>query len=90
MAELNQIDVSTRRYIRNTPKLVDMIFQQGVLAAYAKANVREDYDGGRYIAENFWYGGLTGGFYLKGKDFDISEPQVEQQLFEKWSRLTVM
>lgn len=80
MAELNQIDVSTKRYIRSTPKLVDMIFQQGVLASYAKQNVREDYDGGRYIGENFWYGGLIGGFYQKGKEFNITEPQVEQQL----------
>lgn len=80
MAELNQIDVSTKRYIRNTPKLVDMIFQQGVLAAYAKQNVREDYDGGRFIQENFWYGGLIGGSYNKGKEFDITEPQVEQGL----------
>lgn len=53
MAELNQIDVSTKRYIRNTPKLVDAVFQQGVLTAAAKANVREDYDGGRLIQENF-------------------------------------
>lgn len=80
MAELNQIDVATRRYIRKTPKLVDNIFQQGVVAAYAKENLREDYDGGRLIGENFWYQGLIGGAYLKGKEFDISEPQVEQEL----------
>lgn len=80
MPDLNQIDVATKRYIRETPKLVDMIFQQGVLAAFAKANVREDYEGGRLIGENFWYNGLIGGFYNKGKEFDITEPQVEQQL----------
>jgi len=78
MAELNQIDVSTKRYIRNTPKLVDMIFQQGVLASYAKQNVREDYDGGRFIQENFWYGASVGGFYNKGKEFNITEKQLEQ------------
>jgi len=80
MAELNQIDVATKRYIRNTPKLIDMVFQEGPVVAYAKQNVREDYDGGRFIGENFYYNGLIGGPYLKGKNFDISQPQVEQQL----------
>ena len=80
MAELNQIDVSTKRYIKNTPKLIDFVFQEGPLIAYAKQNVREDYDGGRYIGENFFYGGLIGGSYQKGKTFDITQPQVEQQL----------
>lgn len=80
MAELSAIDVATKRYIRETPKLVDMIFQEGALVALAKQNVREDYDGGRFIGENFYYAGLIGGPYLKGADFDISEPQVEQQL----------
>src|SRR5262245_46967707 len=80
MAELNQIDVATKRYIRNTPKLVDMVFQEGPVIAYAKQNVREDYDGGRYIGENFYYNGLIGGAYAKGKTFDITQPQIEQQL----------
>jgi hypothetical protein len=53
MAELDQISVSTKRYIRSTPKLIDMLFQQGVLVAFAKANLRTDYDGGRFIGENF-------------------------------------
>jgi hypothetical protein len=80
VAELNQIDVATKRYIRSTPKLIDMVFQEGPLVAYAKQNVREDYDGGRYIGENFYYAGLIGGPYAKGKTFDTSQPQVEQQL----------
>jgi|SRR5579872_2422674 len=80
MAELDQITVSTKRYIRETPKLVDMVFQEGPLIAYAKTTAREDFDGGRIIGENFWYNGLIGGFYLKGKEFDITEPQVEQEL----------
>jgi hypothetical protein len=80
MAELSQIDASTKRYIRETPKLVDMVFQEGPLIALAKTQVREDYDGGRFIGENFYYDGLIGGSYAKGKDFDITEPQVEQEL----------
>jgi len=79
MAELDQLTVSTKRYVRENPKLVDNVFQQGPVVAYAKQNLREDYDGGRYIAENFWYNGLIGGAYAPGKEFDITEPQVEQQ-----------
>ncbi|HKT90083.1 MAG TPA: hypothetical protein VJQ59_16680 [Candidatus Sulfotelmatobacter sp.] len=41
--------------------------------------MREDFDGGRLIAENFVYNGLVGGSYLPGKQFDITQPQVEQQ-----------
>lgn len=53
MAELNPIDVATRRYIRETPKLIDGVFQQGPTIAYAKQNLREDFPGGRLIGENF-------------------------------------
>lgn len=42
--------------------------------------MREDYDGGRYIGESFYYDGLIGSSYLKGRNFNISQPQVEQQL----------
>jgi hypothetical protein len=80
LAELSAIDAATRRYIRETPKLVDMVFQEAALAALAKQTVREDFDGGRFIGENFYYAGLIGGPYSKGQDFDISEPQIEQQL----------
>jgi hypothetical protein len=79
MAELVALDVATKRHIRKTPKLVDMIFQGGPMAAYAKQNLVEEFDGGRLIAENFTYNGQIGGFYAKGKEFNISEPQVEQQ-----------
>ena len=80
MAELDQITVATHRYIRKTPKLIDMVFQNDPLLAHLKSNVRETYDGGRYIGENFYYNGLIGGSYLQGKEFDITEPQVEQQM----------
>jgi hypothetical protein len=80
MAELDQITVATHRYIRKTPKLIDMIFQNDPLLAYLKSNVRESFDGGRFIGENLYYDGLIGGSYLQGKEFDITEPQVEQQM----------
>src|SRR5438093_9467008 len=57
-----------------------MVFNEGPLIAYAKQNVREDYDGGRLIGESFYYQGLIGGPYNKGKNFDITQPQIEQQL----------
>ena len=80
MADLDQITVATKRFVRETPKLIDMVFQEGPLAAYAKTTARETYTGGRFIGENFWYNGLIGGPYAKGQEFDITEPQVEQEL----------
>ena len=80
MAELDQINVATQRYIRKTPALVDNIFQADPLLAYMKLNVNQDFTGGTLIQEGFVYDGLTGGAYLKGKEFDISERQVEQAM----------
>lgn len=78
MAELDQLNVSTRRYIRENPALVDSVFQSDPLLAYLKLNTREDFGGGSLIQENFYYDGMVGGSYLKGKQFDITEKQVEQ------------
>lgn len=78
MADLDQITVATKRYIRSTPKLADMVFQRDPLMAYLKNNVNESYDGGRRIDEPFIYDGLIGGSYAKGKEFNTDEAQVEQ------------
>lgn len=78
MAELDQINLSTRRYIRDNPKLVDNVFQNDPLLAYLKLNLRQDWEGGSLIQENFYYDSLIGGGYTKGKSFDGSEKQVEQ------------
>lgn len=80
MAELDQLNVATERYIRDTPALVDNVFQADPLLAYLKLNVREDFPGGTLIQEGFFYDGLVGGPYAKGKDFDITEKQVEQAM----------
>lgn len=53
MPDFDQITVATHRYIRATPKLQDFVFNRDPLLAYLKLNVREDYDGGRFIGENF-------------------------------------
>jgi hypothetical protein len=78
MADLDQINVSTERYIRSNPALVDDVFQNDPLLAYLKLNTREPFEGGTLIQEGFMYTSLIGGPYGKGKTFDISEKQVEQ------------
>jgi|SRR5579863_3828900 len=79
MAELDQITVATHRFVRNNPKLVDNMSQHDPLVAYFRKTCKEDFTGGRYIAENFIYTGLVGKSYLKGAEFDTTEKQVEQQ-----------
>lgn len=76
---LNQLSVSTRRFVRETPKLVDDVFQQGTGMRILQKNCKEPFSGGRIIAENFWYGVLPGGPSNFGEELDITEPQVEQQ-----------
>jgi len=79
MAELDQITVSTRRFIaRARRKLVDNIFQVSPFMAYMKANLKEDFTGGRLIQENFLYDTLIGGPYAKGGTFNIAQKQIEQ------------
>ena len=80
MAELDQLNVATHRYIKENPALVDNVFQQDPLLAYLKQNVREDWEGGTLIQEGFYYQGLVGGPVGKGQEFDISEVQVEQAI----------
>ena len=80
MAELDQITVATKRYIRKRPDLADFVFNKDPLLAYLKQNVNESYDGGRLIQETFVYDGLIGGPYEKGKEFNTTQPQVEQAL----------
>jgi hypothetical protein len=80
MAELDQLNVATERWIRDNPALVDNVFQNDPFLAYLKLNVREDFPGGTLIQENFYYDGLVGGAYAKGQEFDISEKQVEQAM----------
>lgn len=77
---LDQINVTTRRYIRKNPGLVDNIFNQDPLNYFLRQNLREDFTGGSSINENFIYASLVGGGYLKGKRFNSAQRQTEQQL----------
>ena len=78
MADLDQLNVSTRRYIRDNPALVDNWSQNDPLIAYAKLNLKEIYASGTLIQEGFSFSNLIGSSYLKGKQFNIVEKQVEQ------------
>lgn len=88
---LDQINVTTRRYIRENPALVDDIYNQDALNYYLRDNLREDFTGGSTINEDFIYGGMIGGGYQKGKTFNIAQKQTEQQLrFDlKYSQVSV-
>jgi len=77
---LDQINVTTRRYIRTTPALVDAIFNQDPLNYFLRQNLKESFDGGSSINEDFIYQSLIGGPYQKGKKFNIAQRQTEQQL----------
>ncbi len=76
---LNQLTASTRRFVRDNPKLVDNVFQQGTGMRILQKACKEPFTGGRIIADNFWYGVLPGGPSSMGQEFNITEPQVEQQ-----------
>jgi len=76
---LDQLTASTRRFVRESPKLVDNIFQQATFMKLLQANCKEKFNGGRNIAENFWYGTVPGGSFAMGSELDITEPQIEQQ-----------
>lgn len=77
---LDQINVTTRRYIRTSPGLVDNIYNQDPLNYFLRQNLREDFTGGSTINEDFLYASMIGGGYLKGKNFNVSQRQTEQQL----------
>ncbi len=78
MPDLDPLNVSTQRYIRKNPALVDSWTQNDPLIAYAKLNTKEIFGGGTLIQEGFTYAPMIGGAYLKGKEFNITEKQVEQ------------
>lgn len=77
---LDQINVTTRRYIRTQPALVDGIFNQDPLNFFLRQNLNENFSGGSSINEDFLYASQIGGPYLKGKQFNVSQRQTEQQL----------
>lgn len=91
MAELDALTASTRRLIREDPSLIDAVFQADPTLAYARQTLRKDFNGGYRIDEPMVYDGMVGSFYAKGKEFDITEKQVEQnnQFFMKFAEANV-
>lgn len=77
---LDAINVTTRRYIRKNPALIDNIYNQDPLNYYLRQNLREDFTGGSTINEDFIYQSMIGGGYAKGKNFNVAQRQTEQQL----------
>lgn len=91
MAELDALTASTRRLIREDPSLIDAVFQADPTLAYARQTLRKDFNGGYRIDEPMIYDGMVGGAYAKGKEFDITEKQIEQnnQFFLKFFEANV-
>lgn len=76
---LDQINVTTRRYINTTPALVDNVFNQDPLNYFMRQTLKESFGGGSSINQDFLFNTQPGGGYLKGKNFNIAQRQTEQQ-----------
>lgn len=77
---LDQINVTTRRYIQTTPALIDNVYNQDPLNYYLRDTLKDSFTGGSTINEDFIYNSMIGGGYSKGKQFNITQRQTEQQL----------
>jgi hypothetical protein len=77
---LDTINIMTRRYIRDNPKLQDNVFNQDPLNYFLRTTLQEDFNGGSSINENFIYDVLPGGGFAKGKTFNVAQKKTEQQL----------
>ena len=78
MAELDQLNVATTKYIDRNPALRDAFFQDDPLLRFEKENLKKTYLGGTLVQEGFMYQGAPSGFIAKGQELDITEKQVEQ------------
>src|SRR5581483_10717199 len=77
---LNQIEVTTRRYIDEQPKLRDLVFNKDPLMSYLDENCMEEVQGGSSWNDNIEYDVQDGGAYSKGQDLPADQRQIEQQL----------
>lgn len=77
---LSAINATTRRYVRTTPALIDGIYNPDPIMAMLRTTLREDFTGGNSINEDFLYAPMKGGSYARGKTFNTTEKQNEQQL----------
>lgn len=77
---LTQLEVGTRRYINNQPKLRDLVFNRDPLMAMLQEECLEEIDGGTSWNYNMEYDVQDGGAYTKGQDLPAEQRQIMQQL----------
>lgn len=77
--DYNQIDLSTERFILDTPRILDNTFHRDPLIGYLRDAVEEKFTGGRRLVESdFEYAPEIGGAYDPGDEFPMIELQAEQ------------
>jgi hypothetical protein len=77
---LSQIEVTTRRYIDEQPKLRDLVFNKDPLMSFLDENCLDEVEGGSSWNDNIEYDVQDGGSYSKGQDLPADQRQIEQQL----------
>lgn len=77
---LNMLEVTTRRYIDEQPKLRDLVFNKDPLMSYLDENCLDEVAGGSSWNDNIEYDVQDGGSYSKGQDLPADNRQIEQQL----------
>lgn len=77
---LNQIEVTTRRYIDEQPKLRDLVYNKDPLMSFLDENCLDEVAGGSSWNDNIEYDVQDGGSYSKGQDLPADQRQIEQQL----------
>lgn len=77
--DYNQINLSTERFILDSPRILDNTFHRDPLIGYLRDTVEEQFTGGRRMVESdFEYAPEIGGAYSIGEEFDLTELQAEQ------------
>lgn len=77
---LTQIEVTTRRYIDEQPKLRDLVFNKDPFMSFLDENCLDEVEGGSSWNDNIEYDVQDGGSYSKGQDLPADQRQIEQQL----------
>ena len=78
MANVNEIDIATKRYIVMSPKVVDNVFKGGRLFSLLRDTIDSSYTGGRLIQAQTQVRPSTGGGFAVGDTFAT----VQQKLIE--------
>lgn len=77
---LGMLEVTTRRYIDEQPKLRDLVFNKDPYMSMLDENCLEEIPGGSSWNANIEYDVQDGGPYMKGQDLPADNRQIEQQL----------